>query len=142
MAEIIYQLTKYTDSPYQSDIVWLTEDDMEKLNKHLVFAGQKPGSEDWLKKMYQANTARYCLLYYNGLPVARGAVEPYCEHAWEAADIRTVKEYRGRGFAKEILRFLSQYIIDHGKIATCRTEEENYAMQKVIKAINYKELGE
>ena len=140
MAEIIYQLTEYTDMPHQARIEWLTEADMTKMNEHLVLAGQKQRNDNWLREIYQKGIARYCLLYHDGFPIARGAVEPYSEEAWEAADIRTAKAYRSNGFAKEILRFLSRYIIEYGKIATCRTEEDNTAMQKVIKSLEYKEI--
>ena len=142
MAEIIYQLKQHAGATHQSHIMWLAEDDMDKFNEHLVLVGQKPGKDDWLKEMYQAGTARYCLLYHDGIPVARGAVEPLTDEVWEAADMRTAKAHHGKGFAKEILRFLSQYIIEHGKIASCRTEEDNVAMQKVIKSIGYKEMAQ
>ncbi|MCL2404253.1 MAG: GNAT family N-acetyltransferase [Defluviitaleaceae bacterium] len=142
MAEIIYQLKQYAGAPHQSHIMWLAENDMDKFNEHLVLVGQKPGKDDWLKEMYEAGVARYCLLYHDGLPVARGAVEPLTDEVWEAADMRTAKVYHGKGFAKEMLRFLSQYIIEHGKIASCRTEEDNVAMQKVIKSVGYKEMAQ
>ena len=48
----------------------------------------------------------------NGLPVARGAVEPYSDGMWEAADIYTAREYRGRGLAKETLRHAAAEILD------------------------------
>ena len=139
MAEIIYHLKQYTAAPHQSNIVWLGENDMDKFNQHLVLVGQQPGRDDWLKEMHDTGIARYCLLYHDGLPVARGAVEPLNADVWEAADMRTAKAYHGRGFAKEMLRFLSQYIIQHGKIASCRTEADNDAMQAVIKSIGYRE---
>ena len=141
MAEIIYQLKQYVDVPHHSNIVWLSENEMNKFNEHLVLVGQKPGNDDWLKVIYKAGIARYCLLYHDGLPVARGAIEPLNDDVWEAADMRTAKAYRGRGFAKEMLRFLSQYIIEHGKIASCRTEDDNKSMQAVIKSIGYEEMG-
>ena len=147
ISEILYQLTDFTDlnNSAGSDntrIEWLTENDSAKFNEHLVLAGQNPGDDKWFRGMYRNGTARYCLLYYNELPVARGAIEPYSEQSWEAADIRTAKDYRCKGFAKEILRFLSQSIIvEHGRIATCRTEKHNIAMQKVMNYIGYKELG-
>ena len=114
---------------------------MDMFNEHLILVGQQPGKDKWLREIYQAGIARYCLLYHDGLPVARGAVEPLNDNVWEAADMRIAKVYRGKGFAKEMLRFLSQYIIEHGKIASCRTEEDNEAMQAVIKSIGYKEMG-
>ena len=140
MAEILYKLKNYSDFPCKSNVTWLTENDMAKLNEHLILAGQKPGKDDYLREMQDKGIARYCLLYHHGIPVARGAVEPYSNEMWEAADIRTVRAFRNKGFAKEILRFLSRYIIEHGKIATCRTEEDNFAMQNVIKSIGYGEM--
>jgi len=137
MAEIMHYLKVYESEPCQSHVVWLGEDDVDKLNEHLILCGQKPMDEKRYRELYQQNLARYCLLYVDGVPAARGAVEPYSENAWEAADIRVAGEYRCRGLAKEILRFLSPYIIAHGKTATCRTEEHNIAMQKAMLAVGY-----
>ena len=137
MAEIIYHLKSYDDVPFQSKIVWLSENDVGRMNEHLALCGQKPMRKRRLREIYRKNIARYCLLYFDGLPVARGSVEPYSDNAWEAADIRVAKGYRCRGFAKEILRFLSKYIIDHGRLATCGTEEHNIAMQKAMQAVGY-----
>jgi len=139
MEEILFELTDYTDTPHQSHIEWLTEHDTKKFNEHLILAGQEPMHDGWLREIYQQDLIRYCLLYHNGLPVARGAVEPYSKQAWEAADIRTAKTYRGKGFAKEILRFLSSYILEQDKTATWRTEEDNKIMQTIILSIGYKE---
>jgi predicted GNAT family acetyltransferase len=139
MAEIMYYLETYEGESCASQVAWLGENDAEKLNAHLKRCGQSPMDEDLFRALYQQGIARYCLLYINDIPVARGAVEFYSEAAWEAADIRTAREYRCRGLAKELLRFLSQYIVAHAKIATCRTQEDNIAMQKVIHAIGYKQ---
>ena len=140
MAEILYKLTNYSDLPCKSNVIWLTGNDMARLNEHLILAGQKPRNDDFIREMRDKGIARYCMLYHHGIPVARGAVEPYSNEIWEAADIRTVGAFRNKGFAKEILRFLSRYIIEHGKIATCPTEEDNFAMQNVIKSIGYEEM--
>ena len=137
MAEIMHYLLTYEDIPCSSDIVWLTEHDCDKLNEHLVLCGQKPMKKRRYRKIYREGLARYCLLYIDGVPAARGAIEPYSERCWEAADIRVAREYRCRGLAKEILRFLSPMIIAEGKIATCRTEEHNIAMQKAMRAVGY-----
>ena len=144
MAEMMFRLIHGTcelHQPMKHDIEWLSENDSEKLNAHLVLAGQKPMEDERYRALYRNGVARYCLLYNNGVPVARGAVEPYSEDAWEAADIRTAREYRRRGFAKEILRFLSREILAHKKIATCRTEEDNLPMQKVLQFVGYSLCG-
>ena len=140
MAAIFYQTTHCADLPCRSRIEWLGEDDCAKLNEQLALAGQKPLKEKLFREMYRKDLARYCLLYHEGVPVTRGAVEPYSPQAWEAGDIRTVPDWRGKGFAKEMLQFLTQYIISHGKTATCHTEDDNLAMQAVIEFTGYQEL--
>ena len=137
MAEIMHYMLVYEDIPCSSNVVWLTEHDVDKLNEHLLVCGQKPMKKRRYRKLYRDGLARYCLLYVDGVPAARGAAEPYSATAWEAGDIRVAQEYRGRGLAKEILRFLSPYIISHGVVATCRTEEHNIAMQKAMRAVGY-----
>jgi len=137
MAEILYKLEQSPAQPCSACIQWLNANDYKEFNRHLRLAGQKTHGRRIFKGYYDKGIARYCLLYCDGLPVARGAIEPYSEQAWEAADIRTAREYRNRGFAKEMLLFLSRYILEHGKTATCRTEEHNTAMQKVILSIGY-----
>jgi len=144
MADIMFQLINFTcelNQPNHHNIEWLSENDSEKLNEHLVLAGQKPMEDEQYRDLSRKGVARYCLLYDNGVPVARGAVEPYSEDAWEAADIRTAREYRGRGFAKEVLRFLSREILAHKKIATCRTEKNNIPMQRALQSIGYSLRG-
>ena len=137
MAEIIYYLREYKPLPCGARIQWLTEDDCGKLNEHLVLCGQQPMADEKFRALYRQGIARYCLLYADGIPVTRGAVEPYSDEAWEAADIRTVRAFRSKGYAKDMLRFLSRIIQEHGKIVSCRTDEDNFAMQKVLEAIGF-----
>ncbi|MCL2532208.1 MAG: GNAT family N-acetyltransferase [Oscillospiraceae bacterium] len=137
MAEVVYCLNAYVGEPCKSQVKWLGENDVAQLNAHLHLCEQSPMDESQFRALYQQNIARYCLLYIDGVPVARGAVERYSENTWEAADIRVARKYRGKGLAKEMLRFLSQHIIAYGKIATCRTQEDNVAMQKIIHAVGY-----
>ncbi len=141
MAEIIYTLMHHAGAASTSRIEWLSEHDCDKFNAHLQLAGQKPIDEARYEAMYQKGIARYCLLYLDGLPVARGAIEPYSKRMWEAADIRVAPAYRGRGLATDILRFLSLAITKSGKTATCRTEEDNTAMRRAMARVGYQELA-
>lgn len=136
-SEVMYLLREYHGVSCMSRIEWLTVDDIVKINKHLILCGQKPREGDWLREIYKNGTARYCLLYIDDIPVARGAVEPYCDAMWEAADIRVVREFRNRGLAKEILRFLCADILSHGKIVSCRTERDNIAMRSALDTIGF-----
>ena len=86
--------------------------------------------------------ADYYQLFVNGVPVASGCIEKYSFEFWEAADIRTVKEYRNRGFGFQITAFLTNLIVSSGKTATCRTLPENTGMNRVIEKCGYEKLYE
>ncbi len=86
--------------------------------------------------------ANYYQLFHNGIPVAAGCIEKYSFEFWEAADIRTVKEYRNRGFGFRMTAFLTNLIVNSGKTATCRTLPENAGMNRVIEKCGYEKLYE
>ena len=79
-------------------------------------------------------------MFENGIPVARACVEKYSNEAWEVADVRVVKSYRNKGFAYRVSLFVLKYILDNGKTATIRTEEDNYSMQRVISKLGFMPL--
>lgn len=86
--------------------------------------------------------ADYYQLFHNGIPVTTGCIEKYSFEFWEAADIRTVKEYRNYGFGFRMTAFLTNLIVKSGKTATCRTLPENIGMNRVIEKCSYKKLYE
>lgn len=86
--------------------------------------------------------ADYYQLFHDGVPVATGCIEKYSFEFWEAADIRTVKEYRNRGFGFQMTAFLTNLIAASGKTATCRTLPENISMNRVIEKCGYRKLYE
>ena len=71
-------------------------------------------------------------------PVARCSIEKYSNQTWEAADVRTVKEYRRQGHARSITAHVTKLILQHGKTATCRTLSGSIGMLKVLEAVGYK----
>ncbi len=84
----------------------------------------------------------YFQLYIDGIPAARGCIEHYSFEFWEAADIRTEKEFRGRGYGTLLTAYLTDKIVSEGKTATCRTLPENAAMTRVIEKCGYRKLYE
>ena len=136
-SEVLYLLRELPENSSSPRCVWLTENDGEIFNRHLCLCGKAPREDDFLRNIYKSGSARYCLLFENGLPVARGAVEPYSDGMWEAADFYTAREYRGRGLAKEILRHVAAEIIRRGKIVSCRTERGNTAMIKIMEHMGF-----
>jgi RimJ/RimL family protein N-acetyltransferase len=95
--------------------------------------------DDW-RKWYEQGTT-YCGLFKGGKMVARAAVERYLEDKWETSDVRVWRSERGNGYAKQICCFVTKFILENGKAATCRTEDDNLAMQKVIHDLGFKEIG-
>ena len=84
----------------------------------------------------------YYQLYIDEIPVARGCIEHYSFEFWEAADIRTEKEFRGRGYGTLISAYLTDKIVSSGKTATCRTLPENAAMNRIIQKCGFRKLYE
>jgi len=72
--------------------------------------------------------------------VARACAEKYSEDFWEIADVRTVKEFRNHEYAYQLCLFVLTYILSQNKTATIRTEEDNDAMQKVIRKLGFTRL--
>ncbi len=84
----------------------------------------------------------YFQLYQDGIPAARGCIERYSFAFWEAADIRTYEEFRGKGFGTAMTAYLTNRIVAAGKTATCRTRPENVPMRCVIEKCGYERLYE
>ena len=90
---------------------------------------------------WEKEGATYCGLLKNGIMIACAAVEKYHEDKWETGCVRVWKAERGNGYAKQICYFVTKFILEHDKIATCRTEEDNISMQKVINSLGFQKVG-
>lgn len=106
-------------------------------HKRLFFKGVS--AKDW--ESWCNEGTEYYLLFADNKPVARCAIERYSDTAWEAADVKTVPEYRNKGLSKEIVSVVTRKILEQGKIATCSTMPDNYAMLRVIEALGYDEIN-
>jgi len=53
------------------------------------------------------------------------------------ADVRVSRDYRNQGFAYAVCIFVLNYILENKKVPTIRTEEDNFAMQRVIEKIGF-----
>ena len=96
--------------------------------------------EQWMEKEKSIGCF-YCAAFRNGKVVCIGSVEKYSEDKWETAFVRTLIPERNKGYAKMVCYFVTKYILDSGKIATCHTEDYNYPMQNVIKFLGFQEQG-
>lgn len=137
MSEIIYSYDgepSNTASP--AEIRWLDKSELSLFNEHLTLCGQRSLTEAEWDEVCEEGTV-YCCYFSGGLPVARACVEKYSAEKWEVSDVRTAPPYRGRGYAYLLCRFVTDYILDSGRIPTVRTEEDNFSMRKVIHKLEF-----
>ena len=135
--EILY-FTKLSNDNFviNQKIRWLSVDDYDLFCEHLKLCGQRVLKRKNWEKAY-ADGTKYCGLFINGEMVCRACVEKYSLNAWEVGDVRTVCSYRGNGYAHQVCSFVLQYILQQGKTATIRTEEDNKVMQIVITDLGF-----
>ena len=147
LAEIIYQIDSIDKLneiiPADNfEIRWLKLPD-DLYHVHLFSKDRKPDiifdekeMLETFQKWYEDGCI-YCVLFIDNRIVAMAAVEKYSTDKWETGDVRVLRSERNKGYAKQICYFVTKHILDSGYIATCRTEEDNIPMQKVIQALGF-----
>lgn len=125
--------------PAVPQIRWLSADDYPVFCLHLELCGQKPLHKPVWDQIFAEGTA-YCGFFVGDKMAGRACVEKYSQNAWEVADVRVAKPYRNQGYASMLCRFAMSYILSEGKTATIRTEEDNYAMQRVIEKLGFTKM--
>ncbi len=137
--EILYYTRTHNILTPNPAIRWLSAEEYEIFREHLELCGQRACVEAKWRAAYSEG-ATYCGLFVAGQMVARACVERYSVNAWELADVRTAKPYRGNGYASQVCAFALAHILAQGRTATIRTEEDNAAMRQVIKKLGFTEL--
>lgn len=128
------------ETPAVPQVRWLKEDELDAFNLHLQRCGQKACSAEQWNAMVHDGTM-YCGYFVDGQMIARAAVEKLSEEVWEVSDVRVAREFRNRGYAKQVCLNVLKYILENGKTATIRTEEDNMAMQRVIHALGFRPMA-
>ena len=135
--EILFYTRKAPDAiePGQS-VRWLTVEDYAVFRDHLELCGQRRLDEAQWKRAYEEGIV-YCGLFVGGQMVSRACVEKVSVNAWEVADVRTAKSFRGNGYARQVCSFVLKYILAHNKTAMIRTEEDNEIMKRIIERLGF-----
>jgi predicted GNAT family acetyltransferase len=81
----------------------------------------------------------YAAVIENGAIVSIAAVWADSDEAWEAAAVSTHPDMRGRGYAKSVVSFITQHILDSGRLATCGTHVTNIAMQRTAERVGFRQ---
>lgn len=138
--EILFAKEPDRCEPVSGDIRWLKPDEMSVFNEHLALCGQKTVSAEIWQRIQEEGT-RYCGLFTGGKMTARACIEKIDGMKWEVSDVRVVRAYRNQGQAKSVCRFVMNEIFGNGKIASIRTEEDNFPMLAVIRALGFKPVN-
>lgn len=103
-------------------------------------AGLTLTHEDWLSARDQGYT--YCAIADNDILASIAAVWIYSEEAWEVAAVATMRAYRRRGLATAVVSFVTDHILSNGRLATCHTRSDNYAMRKTAEGVGFRIVTE
>ena len=79
----------------------------------------------------------YCAVVEDDRILSVAAVWKYSDESWEVAAVNTGKGYENRGLAKQVVSFVTEYILKSGRKVTLTTDKENKAMRKVAEDLGF-----
>ena len=82
---------------------------------------------------------RYCAVVRDGEIASIAAEYRFSEDAWMVAAVATAPRFRGRGYAKRVVSFITAQILDAGRLATCHTRDDNVAMIRTAQSVGFRE---
>ena len=80
----------------------------------------------------------YCAIVEDG-QIASIAAEYRCaDDAWMVAAVRTAPAFRRRGYAKAVVSYVTQGILDAGRVAFCQTHADNLPMIRTAESVGFR----
>ena len=101
-----------------------------------VALGHALSEQDWGEAHDLGYT--YAALVEAGKIASIAAVWRYSEPAWEVAAVSTRPEYRRRGYSTRVVAFVTTHILQHGRLATCTTRDDNAAMLATARRVGFR----
>lgn len=116
---------------------WLDREEDLALFQQLrrAIGADPPTPDDWQSWHRQGH--RYCGVPGSAAILAKAAVWPRTDTAWELTAVLTHPEHRGQGYAKAVCSFATAAILASGRTATCHTHTTNTAMLRVAESLGY-----
>lgn len=111
------------------------------------FRANKPNAnpDGWLYEYFSEKAAKGYFVGYilndRLLSVCEAPDMPYMENKIQHTGINTLKEERGKGYAKCTAALAAHYLIDNGICPQWECNAENIASIELAKSIGYKEYG-
>lgn len=76
----------------------------------------------------------------DGRVVSWAAVKPLSDVVWDLS-VRTLPEYRGRGYAKSVVSAAVRFIFDHDRLAAWGTHRTNLASINTARAVGFRDYA-
>lgn len=73
----------------------------------------------------------------NGRIVSSAAAWKFSDEAWDVAAVGTLEGFHGRGLAKEVVSFVTAYILENDRIAVTATGDDSVAMAATAKRVGF-----
>lgn len=116
---------------------WLDlESDYKLAEAYWGAYGQALSDDQWQKA--HGFGYQYAAILEAGRIVSSAGVWRFSEDCWEVAAVSTLEDFRRRGYARQAVAFVTRYILEAGKLATCSTGEANSAMIATAKSVGFR----
>ena len=80
---------------------------------------------------------QYVAILDQGQIISSAAVWRFSEKAWDVAAVGTLEPYQRKGYSKQIASFVTAYILESNRLATCATRDGNIAMIATAKSVGF-----
>ena len=92
--------------------------------------------EEW-RQLY-GEGYRYCALLRDGAAVATAGLWLRSPTTWEVIAVGTAPLYRGQGYAKAVVTFVTEHVLVQGRMARITTRSDNLPMRRVIARLGFR----
>ena len=121
------------------NVRWLDQTVDYELAKHYWQALGYPLSQRTWRSAHEYGY-RYAAIIKNDQIISCAGEWRFSEDCGEIAAVSTLEQYRRRGASKQVVAFITDYILSKGKTATCSTDDDNIAMIATAKSVGYREI--
>ncbi len=134
---ILFSCSRERFTPADFSLVrWLDKEaDYELARWHWEQCNSPLSRSTWLKA--HEFGYEYAAILEEGKAVSIAGVWRFSEDAWDVAAVGTLPAWRRKGYARQVVSFITETILRAGRLATCSTDETNMAMIATAKSVGF-----